>query len=329
VTDRIADDAAVVDRYGRDADLLDLSTVPAWRDHHGDARARLPLTVEHLPSEPTRLGEVPVDYDPDRVYEIPPSLDLVLEPHYDRLHELFVESGSFSGRSLRLDAVEDGRFVAGRTSYYRTFRTQFCPEVTLAAGRTLRDLTDDLLVDDAGAVRPLAASPFSNAFGGGTLAVTTDGRALFSRRSDEVAVAAGAASVSCSGGASLEGDDDPTAGLDWFLRREMREELGLADEDCRGFCYLGTVRRLEWMGKPDLCSLALLEADATPRITSGEHTSLTERDLGVDRRIETPADLLAPEVADAVADAVAAETEGLDDAASTLPAVAWLVDRLS
>ena len=324
-SDRIADATTVAEWYGQHG-TVDLATIDEWPNE--ESTDRIPVVPEHLPSEVSRLAELDVRFDPNAAYELPPRLRLVLEPHLDDLDALFEAEDRFSERLFRLDRIEDGTFYGSYSSYFRSFRTHFCPEVELAAGRTLRDLTDDLLVDDEGGVRSLAATPFSNHLGGGALAVTADGRAIFTRRSGDVAVARNKRSLSFGGSAAVVGDDDPSAGLDWFLRREARQEIGLASARIHGFAYLGTVRRMQWMGTPDLFALALVDGDADPEVTSQEHTDLVERPLGLDRRLDAVEDLFEPSVVDAVVSALVEEATPKSRAAVSVPALLVLLDRL-
>lgn len=273
---RIARPDAVVDAHDRSPDFLD---VPGGDGAVGRFRGyddALPVAVEYLPASPTPVDEVRIR-DDGGFYDFPESVRATLGPERERFEALFRRERLHSELLSRVASVEaDGTHVVERTSYYRSFVTNFCPDLALTPNATPRDLLGRFVFDRDGRVRPLADSPLSDHLGGGCLLVRPDGRVVLARRSEGVSIEKRTLSLSFSG--SFDVHD---ATLTEALADEAVEELGVSSDAVRSLTYLGTVRRVERLGKPDVVSVGLLADEAHIDTDSPEVADVVEVETGV------------------------------------------------
>lgn len=298
---RIGETATVLDAYPdslflsfEDASLVD-SPLPG----DSDEVAAVP---EEIPDPPTRLSEV--DYTvSDEMYELPQDVRGILEPNLDEMREIFNLDGNFSQLKARLDDVEGEQLTLSKTTYYRSFLTNFLPEYDVGGGRTVRQLLAPHTVVD-GQLTPLSGSPLSNHLGGAGLVVTPEGTLLLSSRSGTVAVDKHAQSLSFSGALEYH---DFASGLDFpdVLLNEMDEELNIPTENAHGGLHLGVTRRMERLGKPDVVAVVLLEDSVSWRNATEELTEVRELDIpGVDS-VDSVEQLLRMDTAERILDTIA------------------------
>ncbi|MEF8842584.1 MAG: hypothetical protein V5A62_13315 [Haloarculaceae archaeon] len=303
---RIADAAHVLESY-EDSVFIDLETmlldsVPRPHDASGlSPRSRVAAATEDVPDTLYSLDDLTYDYR-DEMYEIPTDLWGVLEPAVDQIAEIFEREGYFSQLKLRADRVDDTEFQLSKTTYYRSFLTNFCPDLDLGSGRSLRTLTEQRLVAH-GSVRPLPETPFSNHLGGAGLVVTADGVIAVSTRSGQVAVDKYAKSLSFSGSLDLE-PVEKSRGLSEAVLQDMTEELNISRDDVRDTAYLGTTRRMERLGKPDIVCLVLVDGLETWENPTDEFTDLDVIDLEGISDLHSITDLLEEDVAEEILRAI-------------------------
>ncbi|TKX84664.1 hypothetical protein EXE43_17675 [Halorubrum sp. SS5] len=303
--DRIDSPGSVCKRYD---DRLPLLEVDALRSAVADLRS--PNAAEPLDPDERGYAALPcvlVELDVDdslsasieiqsRTYEFPPSVDSLLEPRMDDLREQFGAEGKFNARKARLEGIEGDTIRVSETSYFRSFCTNFAPDRRGPnGGPTLRESFDGEFVRGDGLVS-LGDSPFSDHLGGGGLAITTDGRARLGVRAADVTV--GEKKVGHAFGGNFE-YRNLAAGANFSdeLRREAREEItGLDSESIYETAGLGLVRRVDWLGKPDVHSVALIDGSETYRQSESEfYDDLTvELPLG---DVENLDELFEPETA--------------------------------
>ena len=249
----------VVEFYGSPPGFIDLGDAPP----HGRGASRfgnvIPAGVEDFPTHPSTVGELAV-YESGEFYEFPPEIEALIEPRTDLLEEIFYASGSFNSILARLNRIEDGTFVTEKTSYYRSFVTNYCPDFDLYQPRTFRELTEYRLFDDRGRLRQLGKSQLSDHLGISSAVVTTSGAILLPERSEQVAVDQGTIGVSVGGSVAAE-HGVKVADIGGSLIGELEEELGIDTEHVVESRYLGTVRRMERLGKPDVCAIVLVDDD--------------------------------------------------------------------
>lgn len=298
---RIASAPAIVGAYDSTEPFIDLTESAYWgRLRRCVESSAVPIAVEQRPDSPRPLAAYEYTLD-DRMYETPPELDGVLAPVDDELQQLFRHEGGFSELKPRLDRLEGETLHFSKTSYYHSFRTNFCPDYDVGSGRTIRDLTTRQVLR-GGDLVPLAESPFSNHLGGAGLVVTTDGRVVLNRRSAAVAVDKYTTSLSFSGALDLSPVEDG-ASFETVALDELTEELGVpVGPVVQSYC-LGFTRRVERLSKPDVVTLVLLDETADWHNSTDEHeVSTTVNVEGVDCIDERT--LFDPRTADAVIRAV-------------------------
>jgi hypothetical protein len=284
----------VVDAYDESV-FIDLDKALPSSIDGGEEYSPVAAAIESTPDALRPLDRLRYDYR-DEMYEIPADLWGVLEPATERMNQLFEREGCFSELKIRLDGVTDSRFRFSKTTYYRSFLTNFCPDLNVGSGRTPRILTKSQLVDD-GAVMPLSATPFSNHLGAAGLVVTADGVTAVSTRSSRVAVDKYAKSLSFSGALSLAPAREGRSFAEIVLT-EMTEELNIPASAVRGTAYLGTTRRMERLGKPDVVALVLVDEIDCWENPTEEFTGLDVIDLEGVSDVESVADLFTADVAE-------------------------------
>jgi len=267
----------------------------------------------------------------EQYYDFHPDVMAMIEPELDDLRETFRQEGHFSGLLFRLDRISEGRFYGEKTSYYRSFVTNFCPDLTLQSGKTLRELTMPLLFDHEGDLRPLAESPLSDHLGIACLVVTTDGTVFLARRSESVAVDQFAISLPVSGSATIipaiKRRNEPT--MEGFFYNEIAEEMDIDTAHVQDLVYLGTVRRIERLGKPDAIGIAVIDANTEWRDTSGEYTKLTAHDLDVESLPVDASGLMATTVTNEILETFATEIKKHGQPSVGLLSAMYLLDQHS
>lgn len=199
--------------------------------------------------------------DSEALYTVPEGLGSLLEPYYDDIRQMFLEENRRNEPKVRLDEYRDGTFVFSKTTYYRSFLTNFCPDYPTRNEAPIRTLTAPLLFDEDGDALPLSESPFSNHFGGGGLVVTTDGKILLSVRGKTVAVEGNSKHLSFSG--SFDYETVAKDGLRAEIEAILKDETGIESSSIVEVCTLGVTRRIERLGKPDLVTLVLVDEDVS------------------------------------------------------------------
>ncbi|GCF13075.1 hypothetical protein Harman_10100 [Haloarcula mannanilytica] len=287
----------IVQRYA-DLSLLSLETVPGWRSNSFNRGPRVPFVTEYQPDNPTSVDRYDIEYIDEHDATLDDEVALVLEPYRDRFARDFTREDHFNGRRVALEAVSDNRFGVSPTSFFHSYMTVFSPDTELSGGRSLRDLTEELLLAEDGQLAPVSESPFDGAFGGGALLFTEDGRVVIPTRSRQVVNTGGV------NGVSFGGTLDPTVVTNGDLREhfesELRQELNIEPTNLSQLRVLSIVRRLEALGKPDILAMGLADASVVPEQASNEHIRLIDPQVVPDRYlpIESVDDLLQGDVAE-------------------------------
>ncbi|MFC4359488.1 hypothetical protein ACFO0N_16210 [Halobium salinum] len=265
---------------------------PIGRVFRPGIRPEVPLAVEYVPEKLRSVSGYSctqvVDSDQPEadnggLYEVPTRLQSLLEPYEEDIREMFLQEGRKNEEKMRLDGFDDKGFVYSKTTYYRSFLTNFCPDYPPQSPAPIRKLTAPLLFDTDGETIPLSESPFSNHFGGGGLVVTTDGKILLSVRGKTVAVEGNSKHLSFSG--SFDYETVRTEGLRTEIEDIVEDETGIGADNIIEICVLGVTRRIERLGKPDLVTIVLVDEDvdwgpatdqfisidAVPIISEGAH----------------------------------------------------------
>lgn len=320
---RIADVDEIQSAYDRTDAFLDVGSLESWPDEI-DHPTVVPAVVED--ARVVDVADVEIRFR-DQYYEFHPDVEAIIEPEIDDLRDTFRQEGHYSGSLFRLERISGGTFYGEKTSFYRSFVTNFCPDLSLQSGKTLRRLTEPPLFDEGG-LKPLSASPLSDHLGIACLVLTTDGTLLLARRGGDVAVDQFTTSLPVSGSASiahsLASGDDPT--LESFFYKEMAEEISVEREHVRGLQYFGTIRRMERLGKPDSIAIAVIESDAEWRNDSGEYTQLVEYELDLDDTLSDASSVRDPAVADEILDTLAGAASSPGRPSTGLLSAMYLLD---
>lgn len=296
-------------------DFINMGKLESWR--RGDID-KIPAAVESMPGELRKLNELSMEIE-DNMYEIDEDIYGMIEPEENLFLGEFQRGNHYSGLLFRLDSISDDglEFYGEKTTYYRSFVTNFCPDLTFNNGSTtLRKLTDDILFQNEG-LRDMSESPLSDHLGVACMCITMDGDSWFVVRSHEVAVEQLAISLPVSGSASLsagEGDISELAVED-FIYEEAKKEIGADRTDIKNIFYLGTVRRMERLGKPDIFAVAFLEEDFNPSINESEYVDVWKPDADV--QITEPAELFKDENVEKLINAYALSLAKKDRSVST------------
>ena len=299
---RIMVPSAVVEYYDSPASFITPAAIPDWdRQLPTDS---IPVATEHVPDQPVPIDELQIE-DTDSYYEFPPRLTALFEPRLDDLEALFFREGHFSTIQARLNRIDGGTLFMSRTSYFRSFVTNFCPDYELYKTRTLRDLTRNMLFEDDDHLRPLSESPLSDHLGVAGLVVTHEGGVLLSIRGRAVAIDKKTKALSFSGSVShgIGGENVVRSSL----LTELRQELGIEEEHVQAIQYLGTIRRMERLGKPDAVAILLVDEQATWQNASTESASVNRAELDTQSPIEEAGALFEESVAESILEVIAGE----------------------
>lgn len=177
------------------------------------------------------------------------------------------------------DASVPGAVVLQRTSYYASVCSNELTKFIVAPKEQPlgeRDLFDTVRRKGTGVLYDLDDSELSNHMGGGTLALTSDGRLLVSKQGRLAAIAAGL--LAPAGAGSMDWADQRHAShfgglIKAGLERELREECSIKPSQIARTIVLGMSRELARGGKPDFYGLTLLKgraAELQPRVDKGE-----------------------------------------------------------
>jgi hypothetical protein len=313
--ERIDPAETVCERYDETLQLLEptamSSTVtgkPAPRGNSDRAPSTLPCVIEVLDVTDILSAEVTTDAS---TYDFPPSVASLLETRLDDLQQQFEIEGKFNARKARLESIGNGEVRVSETSYFRSFCTNFAPDrAGPNGGPTLRESFDCEFVEN-GELVPLGSSPFSDHLGGGGIVITTDGHARLGVRSMDVTVGERKAGHAFGGNFEYQ---NLTAGatIGDELRREALEEInGLEPEDIHKVAGLGVIRRVDWLGKPDVHSLVLIEEKQDYAQSTAEFYDDIVVDLGIGDVSEID-ELFEPETAARCVRRIRERVHGLD-----------------
>lgn len=301
-SDRIGEDQTVIQRYRDRVDLMERKSAPGWTSHFESKQPKnLPFVAEYVPDSPRQVDSYDVNIE-DEVYSIPDRLNLILQPVETEQRERFQSEGHYNSLKAGLTSIEDGSLHFRPESYFQSFRTIHSPDYEIYQGRSLRDLTDWMLFEE-NRLKPLCESPYPNAFGGGGLVLTKDGRAVIPIRSSEVAYATGEAEVSYGGSLDLS-ELEATKSMSEHYNKEIKEELGIRPDQVVDTHCLGIVRRLELLGSPDMLILTIVDDEVEFENTSRENIRLVRIDVLPEYSDLTLDDILDPTVTGTIVESI-------------------------
>lgn len=303
--ERIDPPEAIANRYSDTLALLEPTRLAATVEM--SVPERLPVvTMETTASYGSRLAfDVVLT---DDVYDLPASIRGFFGPYVSELEDRFETEGKFNSRKARLDCADETTLHVGETTYFRTFCTNFAPDLTFPnGGPTLREEFHNEFVENDRLVS-MANSPFSNHLGGGGLLITTDGFAVLGIRAADVTVGERIVGNSFGGNFEYQNLQAGSTPEDELVREAIEEVEAVDESAVRELVPLALIRRVDWLGKPDIHSIALVDELETHAHTPEEYYDGISVDLGIDR-LESADELFDPETARICVERIATASE--------------------
>lgn len=253
--------------------LSDLSSGVASNDPPDVA----PGVVESVPDAPVPTTALSVEAS-DTYYPLPERVERLYEPVLDTLHEQFVDEGSFNQIKLRPRSYDDGEFEMGSTTFFNNYATNLNPDAALFEHRTPRELLHPLVFDSSDRLRPLTDTDLPYIAASAGMVIAKNGEAIFPVRSRDVVIEG--MNLGLSFGGSWDYDIVARDGVHEQIASELDDERGIPADMDVSVWYLGTMRRLELLGKPDCFLVAICDG-----IPDWAGTSREERESVVARLV--------------------------------------------
>lgn len=286
----------------------------------------VPVAIEYIPDQIENLSQYEFR-ETGEVYKFPDQIEAFLEPELNSLKQRFKNEGKFNWRKYRLEEFndQDKEFVVSETSYFRSFATNFSPDLTF------HDSLDEITLREAfkhqtiagEEIVPLTDSPFSNHLGLVALVITRNGELMLTVRSKFVSVAANQLALPLSGGFDVdffEGDNGYS-----LIDQEAKEddEINLSDEelaDSEAY-FLGLVRRMDLLGKPDVMAILIVD-ELKDEFPTNEHAHRFVIDTGINH-INNGEDLFSRENAEKIIASIEDEI-GESGFEPTVASLSWI-----
>lgn len=284
--DRILRPDEVVEFYearGCAGAFVRMTDLPGW-DPESAAIDRVPAVVESIPDRPVPTTELTVTLR-DRYYPLPDRVERLYEPVLDDLEGKFVDEGNFNQMKLRPMAFGEDGFEMGTTTFFNNFATNLCPDYDLYDHRTPRELLHPLVFHPDGRLRSLGETDLPYIAASAGMVVAENGEAIFPIRSRDVVIEG--MNLGLSFGGSWDADVVEVEGPHGQVTRELAEERGVTADHDVDVHYLGTMRRLDLLGKPDCFVTAVVDGVPDWSADSREETEsvvvrLVPEDVTVD-----------------------------------------------
>lgn len=252
--DRPEDVVAFYEEHDCAGDLLRMSDLPGW-PADADLPNAVPGVLESVPSAPVPIGELEVAVR-EEYYPLPDRAERLYDPVLDELRDRFVEEGNFNQLKLRPSDFDEGTIESGTTTFFNNYATNLSPDADLYEHRTPRQLLQPLVCED-GQLRGLEDTPLPYIAASAGVVVAENGEAIFPIRSRDVVIEG--MHLGLSFGGSWDADVVDTEGVTAQIAGELAEERAIPDSMDVSVSYLGSVRRLELLGKPDCLLVAICD----------------------------------------------------------------------
>jgi hypothetical protein len=254
--------------------FVEMSISSEWdTESHPDT---IPAVVEAVPEKPTPVSMLTASIDTDAYYPLPDRVQRLYEPVIDTLKEEFVDEGHFNQMKLRPDGYEAESFNFGTTTFFNNYATNLNPDTDVYHSRTPRELLHSELFTSDGQLRPLSGNeatelPYIAASAG--VLVAENGEAVFPIRSRDIVIEG--LNIGLSFGGSWDLDTVSRTSIATQISDELSEErTELSDDTTISLTYLGTLRRLELLGKPDCFVVAIADEVPDWEVASREETEI-------------------------------------------------------
>lgn len=273
--DRPEDVVTYYEERGCDGSFVSLAPFDGW-DVTLDRRRKLPAVVESIPDESLPVEQLEANLL-DEYYPLSDHEQRIYEPVLDELQDQFQSEGNFNQIKLRPVTVDGARFKMAETTFFNNFATNLSPDYDLYDHRTVRDLLHREVFDPSGTLRPLSETELPYIAAAAGMVVGREGEAIFPIRSRNVVIEG--FNLGLSFGGSWDEQIVAAEGISSQIRGELGEERGIpADTDVK-IQYLGTLRRLDLLGKPDAFLLAVVDGQLDWSVASREETASVVVDL--------------------------------------------------
>jgi len=274
--DRIDRPESVVSFYeerGCADDFIAMTDIGGWDD--ATPLDTVPGIVESIPEKPVPVSELEATVDTEQFYPLPERVQRLYEPVIDTLHEDFVDEGNFNQMKLRPHSLDGTDFAYGTTTFFNNYATNLTPDYDLFNSRSARELFHSEVFRPDDSLRPLTGSestklPYIAASAG--MIIGRDGKAVFPIRSRDVIIEG--LNLGLSFGGSWDLDKVSADGIDGQIESELSEERKLVADHPIDIHYIGTLRRLELLGKPDCFLVGVVDGVPDWKVSSSEETGI-------------------------------------------------------
>lgn len=316
---RLNGPGTVVDHYheeGCEPGFVGTAAFVGDRSVSASVPDRLPVVPEARPDRPVPLTELDVVLHEDRYYDLPDRIEELYGPFVDRFATEFVDEGHFNEQKLRPIAVEGDRLELGRTTFFNNFVANLSADYELFDPRTPRELLHTAVFDDDGTLEPLTETDMPYIAASSGLLFSTAGETVLPIRSGNVVIQGWQLGESFGGSWDWEviRQGGPTA----QVQQEFTSERTGSSDLAARFQHLGTMRRVDLMGKPDNYLLGYVDGDPDWEEESDEHVyPVVTRVVPEGETIDGPAELydrhevVLDRILDAIADSPYEPSVGL------------------
>lgn len=224
----------------------------------------LPVIFEYRPRKPVSIEKINLNFN-DKIFSLPIEIQLLLEPIEDDLKTHFQNQGYYNSITARLDRISKMKnnniiLHISKTSYYRTFITNFFADYPLfwKGGIYLREtLHNNLFIN--GKLRSIHDSNFSNQLGIGGFIISKDGKTIINKKNSKIALERNQLYPSFGRGIYLGKSISNKTDLYEIIKRLIKDDVGI-EFDIKKIYFLGIIRTLLWMGKPDIIVLVIVDS---------------------------------------------------------------------
>lgn len=221
----------------------------------------LPAIIHYAPEEPAPVSNINENIR-EEYYPFPDRIERIYQPVMDDLYDKFTSEGNFNQMKLRPEDFTEEEFTMGKTTFFNNFATNLIPDYNVYEHRTPRELFHPLIFDSNHQMKSLDDTDLPYIASAAGVLIGKNGEAIFPVRGRDVVIEG--MNLGLSFGGSWDKDVVEEKGIDGQIFEELKQERFSEEmeEDIRDIAqiyYLGTVRRVELLGKPDCFVVAIAE----------------------------------------------------------------------
>lgn len=256
--DRINRPEEVVEFYEQEGcaeQFVRMTELSGW-DSESAVIDTVPAVVESIPAKPLQTETLQVNLQ-DTYYPLPDRVKHLYDPVIDVLRKQFVDEDNYNQIKLRPNSFDEHEFEMGTTTFFNNFATNLSPDYDLFKHRTPRELLHPLVFHPDGTLQSLTETDLPYIAASAGMVVAKNGEAIFPIRSRDVAIEG--MNLGLSFGGNWDKDIIATENVHAQIGEELDQERGIPDDMDVSIYYLGTLRRLELLGKPDCFVVAITD----------------------------------------------------------------------